>query len=146
MNLNSYGGAMTEGRERVARVYDRIAPFYDWYEAPMDRFGGRDRRARLVGEAHGEVLEVGVGTGRNLELYPPGSRVTAIDVSERMLEQARNRAAELDRPVELRWADVEEGGRTHLDLRPDKVTRGLTGDVGKQCRPLPPDRPHHRNH
>lgn len=108
MNLNSYGGAMTEGRERVARVYDRIAPFYDWYEAPMDRFGGRDRRARLVGGAHGEVLEVGVGTGRNLELYPPAARVTAIDVSERMLEQARTRAAELDRPVELRWADVED--------------------------------------
>ena len=98
---------MDEDRGRVARVYDRIAPFYDWYEAPMDRFGGRDRRARVVGGAHGKVLEVGVGTGRNLDLYPEGAEVTAIDVSERMLGQARKRAATLGRPVELRWADVE---------------------------------------
>lgn len=98
---------MAEDTGRVARVYDRIAPFYDWYEAPMDRFGGRDRRARVVGGAHGDVLEVGVGTGRNLELYPEGAHVTAIDVSERMLEQARKRAAALGRPVDLRWADVE---------------------------------------
>jgi ubiquinone/menaquinone biosynthesis C-methylase UbiE len=86
------GGVVDEDRGRVARVYDRIAPFYDWYEAPMDRFGGRDRRARGVGGAHGKVLEVGVGTGRNLDLYPEG---------------ARKRAATLGRPVELRWADVE---------------------------------------
>lgn len=92
---------------RVARVYDRIAPLYDWYEAPMDLMGGRERRARVIGDAHGRVLEVGVGTGRNLALYPEGARVTGIDVSERMLVRARERAAELDRAVELRHADAE---------------------------------------
>lgn len=92
---------------RVARVYDRIAPLYDWYEAPMDRLGGRERRARLIGGAHGRVLEVGVGTGRNLALYPEDASVTGIDVSERMLERARDRAAGLDRTVELRHADAE---------------------------------------
>src|SRR5690606_38170027 len=92
---------------RVARVYDRIASLYDWYEAPMDRMGGRERRARVIGDAHGRVLEVGVGTGRNLALYPEDARVTGIDVSERMLVRARERAAELDREVELRHADAE---------------------------------------
>ncbi len=73
----------------------------------MDRFGGRERRARVVGEAHGEVLEVGVGTGRNLALYPPDARVTAVDISERMLEEASKRAGRANGPVELKWADAE---------------------------------------
>lgn len=98
---------MSEAGSRVARVYDRIAPVYDLYEAPMDRLGGRDRRERVIGDAHGDVLEVGVGTGRNLELYPDDARVTGIDVSKRMLERARDRASGLDREVELRLADVE---------------------------------------
>lgn len=94
-------------RSRVARVYDRIAPVYDLFEAPMDWLGGRDRRARVIGEADGDVLEVGVGTGRNLEWYPDDARVTAIDISKRMLGRARKRATDLDREVSLCGADVE---------------------------------------
>lgn len=95
----------------VARVYDRVAPIYDW----LFGFGGNDRRARVSGGAHGDVLEVGVGTGRNLSLYSEDARVTGIDLSRKMLKRARRRAAELDRPVELRQADAEalpfESGR-----------------------------------
>ena len=90
-----------------ARVYDRIAPIYDLMEAPMEWFGGRDRRVRVIGGAHGDVLEVGVGTGRNLTLYPPDADVTGIDISERMLERARSRASGLERRPELRVADAE---------------------------------------
>jgi phosphatidylethanolamine/phosphatidyl-N-methylethanolamine N-methyltransferase len=39
------------------------------------------------------VLEVGVGTGLSLDLYPPDVRVTGIDVSREMLEKARRRVA-----------------------------------------------------
>ncbi len=90
-----------------ARVYDRIAPIYDLMEAPMEWLGGRDRRERVIGGAHGEVLEVGVGTGRNLGLYPADARLTGIDISERMLERARARASRLERSPELRVADAE---------------------------------------
>ncbi|MGK7313012.1 MAG: class I SAM-dependent methyltransferase [Candidatus Longimicrobiales bacterium M2_2A_002] len=90
-----------------ARAYDRIAPIYDLMEAPMEWLGGRDRRARVINGAHGDVLEIGVGTGRNLELYPPDADVTGIDISERMLERARARASSLERSPELRVADAE---------------------------------------
>jgi ubiquinone/menaquinone biosynthesis C-methylase UbiE len=65
------------------------------------------RSGWLIGGAHGRVLEVGVGTGRNLALYPEDARVTGIDVSERMLVRARDRAAGLEGEVELRQADAE---------------------------------------
>lgn len=95
---------------RAARVYDRVAPLYDWYEAPMDLLGGRARRRRVMEGVRGAVLEVGVGTGRNLEYYAADARVTAIDISKRMLERARRRAGALGRDVELEPREGPRGG------------------------------------
>lgn len=73
----------------------------------MERLGLASRRRRLLRRASGRVLEVGVGTGRNLEHYPAGTSLTAIDLSARMLDRARRRAHRLDRRVLLVRADVE---------------------------------------
>jgi ubiquinone/menaquinone biosynthesis C-methylase UbiE len=94
-------------RRGDASAYDRVAAFYDWYAAPMDVLGGRRARARLFGRARGRVLELGVGTGLNLASYPPGVRLTAIDLSPRMLARARRRAAHLGLDVDLRVADIQ---------------------------------------
>lgn len=85
--------------------YDRIARIYDLMDAPMDWFGGRGRRRRVLGGARGRTLEVGVGTGRNLAYYPEGVRLTGIDVSEKMLARARSHG--LGENVQLELADVE---------------------------------------
>jgi ubiquinone/menaquinone biosynthesis C-methylase UbiE len=61
----------------------------------------------------GRVLDVGVGTGKNLEYYPKGCSVTGIDNSERMLEKAQ-KSAENMKNVTLLLMDAE-----HLDF-PDK--------------------------
>lgn len=42
-----------------------------------------------------DVLEVAIGTGRNLEFYPPNSRIVGIDLSEGMLEQAKTKIQKL---------------------------------------------------
>ena len=91
------------------RVYDRIAPIYDWFEAPMDQIGGRARRERVIAGARGRVLEIGIGTGRNLELYPSGGEVevTGVDISRRMIERAQRRARKLGRGAEIRRADAQ---------------------------------------
>ncbi len=91
-----------------ARIYDRIAPVYDLYSGPMEWLGGARRRRRVLARATGEVLEAGVGTGLNLEHYPPGVQVTGIDISARMLARARRRAEEAAVEVTLEVADVED--------------------------------------
>jgi ubiquinone/menaquinone biosynthesis C-methylase UbiE len=53
------------------------------------------------------VLEIGVGTGKNIAYYPPGIEITAIDLSPRMLEHARQRAVEVNTSVHLMTADAQ---------------------------------------
>ena len=100
--------------ERVQRVQDKAAPKYD---RSMDRWdkvlfaGGRDW---VCNQAKGDVLEIAIGTGRNLPHYPPEIRLTGVELSPKMLEIARKRAADLGREIELRLGDAQ-----HLDL-PDE--------------------------
>jgi phosphatidylethanolamine/phosphatidyl-N-methylethanolamine N-methyltransferase len=83
--------------------YNRIAPVYDLTEAVIERFACRRWRERLWSRVDGKrVLEVGVGTGKNIPYYPRGVQVTAVDLSEKMLERARRRAQELGSEVDLR--------------------------------------------
>ena len=92
----------------VTRRYDRMAWLYDIYDAPMEWLGTRTRRRRLLSNAEGRVLEVGVGTGKNLTHYPDGVALTGIDISEAMLARARRRAERLGRHPVLHVADVRQ--------------------------------------
>ena len=53
----------------------------------------RRLRRSLLDRASVRVLEVAVGTGKNLHHYPGDCRMTAVDVSREMLNVARKRAA-----------------------------------------------------
>lgn len=90
-------------QDAVTTRYDRIARFYDLIDKPMDLLGVGRRRKRLLSRAQGRTLEVGVGTGRNLSLYPQGVRLTGIDVSENRLarEQQASTARASDATLEL---------------------------------------------
>ena len=97
-------------RQETARTearYDRIAPIYDLIEVlPEQQF--RSWREKLWAQVpEGRVLEVGVGTGKNLPYHPPGAQVVAIDISERMLRRAQQRAEELGKTVELYQMDAQ---------------------------------------
>lgn len=89
--------------------YDRIAPFYDAMEWFTERLAFQNWRQDLWSRVPtGRILEVGVGTGKNMPYYPEGARVTAIDLSDRMLQQAQRRAKSLNLDVDLRQMDAQE--------------------------------------
>jgi phosphatidylethanolamine/phosphatidyl-N-methylethanolamine N-methyltransferase len=77
----------------VEGVYDKLAKVYDLIFGPTLHPGRLQAIQRMNIQAGERVLEVGVGTGINLSLYPKHSQVTGIDFSSSMLEKARERAA-----------------------------------------------------
>ena len=89
----------------IARKYDSIAVRYDRAEWIAERLLFKRLRRGIFSRARGDVLEVAAGTGCNLEYYPPDCRVTAIDISEGMLDIARQRANELGKAVDFRLMD-----------------------------------------
>jgi ubiquinone/menaquinone biosynthesis C-methylase UbiE len=91
----------------VRQRYDRAAGAYDVMTWPMEALAMDRYRRRLIAQLQGtRVLEVGVGTGRNLSLYPDTAHVDAIDFSPRMLERARHRPARAN--IDLALMDVEQ--------------------------------------
>ncbi len=62
----------------------------------------------VCAQAHGDILEIAVGTGRNFPHYPGDIRVTGIDLSPNMIEIARRRARELGFEADLRLGDAQD--------------------------------------
>jgi ubiquinone/menaquinone biosynthesis C-methylase UbiE len=93
--------------ERVRRIYDESARRYDRQIGFFERllFGGG--REWVCSQARGEVLEVAIGTGRNLPFYPKEVRLTGVDLSPAMLEFAQARARELGIEADLRVGDAQ---------------------------------------
>jgi phosphatidylethanolamine/phosphatidyl-N-methylethanolamine N-methyltransferase len=75
------------------RGYRLFAPIYDAVFGASLHSGRRVAIDALDCRPGEHILEVGVGSGLSLELYPPGVHVTAVDLSAEMLERARPRAA-----------------------------------------------------
>jgi ubiquinone/menaquinone biosynthesis C-methylase UbiE len=89
-------------------AFDSIAAPYDRGMAPLEKLGLRQMRARLLTQAEGKVLEVGVGTGVNFPFYSPSVWLSAIDESTDMLAVASSRAVVLSRCVHLGKVNVEQ--------------------------------------
>jgi ubiquinone/menaquinone biosynthesis C-methylase UbiE len=92
---------------RQKRVWDKSAPSYDKQIAFFEKtwFGGG--REWLGGRTRGRVLEVAIGTGRNLPHYPADTTIAGMELSPAMLAIARQRASDLGRDVDLQEGDAE---------------------------------------
>lgn len=108
-------------KRQVERAYELYAPVYDfifdWIFAP-----GRAAAVRQLDlEPNDSVLEVGVGTGLNLPLYPPTCRLTGIDLSQEMLDKAIERCQQLAMPnVTLKVMDA-----TSLDFGDNEFDKAV---------------------
>ena len=88
-----HGAAARDSLARAARRarqrYNRIADVYDAFEGVMEGLAYQRWRRIAWDRVEGDsILEVGVGTGKNIPFQPPDRQVVAIDLSGRMLARA----------------------------------------------------------
>jgi SAM-dependent methyltransferase len=84
-----------------------MAAGYDRSIAVFERFLFGGGREWVCSRATGTTLEIAIGTGLNLPLYPRDVRLVGIELSPEMLKLARERAVELSRQVDLYEGDAE---------------------------------------
>jgi ubiquinone/menaquinone biosynthesis C-methylase UbiE len=101
--------------DELQSEYDARAGGYEqklWFDQHI--LGVARLRKQIMSKAHGNILDVACGTGLNFPLFPSASRITATDLSPRMLEIARQKAAQLRLNVESKVMDAQ-----HLEF-PDE--------------------------
>lgn len=108
-------------KRQVQRAYEFYAPVYDfifdWIFSP-----GRAAAVKLLDlQRSDSVLEVGIGTGLNLPLYPATIQLTGIDLSQEMLDKAVERVQSLAMPnVTLKVMDA-----TSLDFGDNEFDKAI---------------------
>lgn len=111
---------MDKTSRTIRRRYSRIAPLYDLMEAPMEQ-GVSGWRRQIMEEVRGRVLEVGVGTGKNLPHYPPERQVVGIDFSRQMLRRTREKVPEAEEGVRVDLIEMDAEALAFPDRTFDTV-------------------------
>lgn len=94
--------------ERPPEGHRWFAATYDLLTRPGEKRLGEVRR-RLLADLHGDVIEIGAGTGANFEHYPTGVRVLAFEPDPYMLTRAQKRLLELRRAdIDVQLAPAEQ--------------------------------------
>lgn len=130
--------------EAVKAAYRRYSGIYDAVFGPVLQPGRRAVMDALDLRPGERVLEVGVGTGLSLPLYPSTVTITGIDLSSEMLEKARARAARLPNVEALHEMNAE--AMSFPDRSFDKVVamyvisvvenpRRLLDELHRVCKP-----------
>jgi phosphatidylethanolamine/phosphatidyl-N-methylethanolamine N-methyltransferase len=129
----------------VEAVYDRLARVYDLAFGPTLHPGRLKAIERMSIQEGQQVLEVGVGTGFSLSLYPASCPVIGIDYAESMLEKARERVTREGlrnvRLLQMDGADLKFADNTFdvvyapylISVVPDPVKVAL--EMRRVCRP-----------
>ena len=89
--------------QRLSSIYDVMEGLAEWRYHPW--------RTKLWSQVRGlHVLEVGIGTGKNMPFYPAGISISGIDLTPGMLRWAQKRMGDLglNSRVDLRLGDVQE--------------------------------------
>lgn len=132
--------------DTVKAAYRRYAGFYNALFGPVLQPGRKAVVEALKCKPGERVLEVGVGTGLALDLYPAGVHVTGIDVSREMLEKARARVAKRGLSHVEALLEMDAEAMTFPDASFDKVVAmyvvpvvpnpaRLLAELHRVCRP-----------
>lgn len=96
--------SMNRHTDIIKKRYDRISSVFD----VMDHMIRSSWREELLGNLHGDILEVGVGTGSNLPFYPSNVNVTGIDFSPKMLAKAYGKTDKTAADITLKEMDAQQ--------------------------------------
>ena len=88
--------------------YQRIAPLYDLLDLPFETRRYRSLRPLLFRDLSGNLLDAGIGAGRNCAFYPPDAVVSGIDTSPAMLARAHRRCPAVSAAGHLYQMDVTD--------------------------------------
>jgi methyltransferase OMS1 len=133
--------------EEAARDYDTYSTNYDDLDGGQasNVLGIEEARSSLFRQARGAVLEIGAGTGLNLNKYDPTkvTSLTLVDISDGMLQEAKKRASSMSSlngiPVEFVKTDatsqlVERFGKESFDTVVDSFSLCVMGNEGaRKC-------------
>lgn len=130
----------------VSRFYDRFAGIYDFFFDQVFQPGRVESIQSMDFRQGDQVLEVGVGTGLNLPLYPKGVRVVGIDLSGPMLRGARSRSTGSRAPASINLGQMDATRLAFPDNIFDYVyapyvisvvphPREVVAEMGRVCKP-----------
>lgn len=88
--------------------WDRAAATFDIMAGRGAEQRWRPFKQSLFSHMEGRILFVALGTGLDVETFPPKKQITAIDISPKMLEVARPRVAAYDGAINVQVADVHD--------------------------------------
>jgi phosphatidylethanolamine/phosphatidyl-N-methylethanolamine N-methyltransferase len=109
----------------VEKIYEKFGPYYNFVFGKLLFQEGRETAIEFLElEDKAKVLEVGVGTGLTLPLYPRDCKVIGVDLSESMLKEAQ----ELILKKKLKNAAVKLMDATKLEF-PDNTFDGVLGNL-----------------
>ncbi|MBI1358185.1 MAG: methyltransferase domain-containing protein [Acidobacteria bacterium] len=90
------------------RIWDRASGSYDKYGRGPEKRWAAAKREVFGAMGPGRILFVAVGTGLDIQFFPTGRNITAMDISERMIAKAVPRAAAYDGQIRLLRSDVQQ--------------------------------------
>ena len=88
--------------------WDRAARGYDFMNGYGQELRWAPFKRRLFDRMRGRIIFASIGTGQDIQFFPPGRDITGIDISAGMLQRARPRAAAYPGRLALRQIDVLE--------------------------------------
>ena len=93
---------------KTREKWDKVAPNFDLMAGGGAEVRWKPYKQKLFGNMEGKILFLALGTGLDIPTFPPGKDITAIDISPKMLEQARDRIAAYDGTIRAEVMDVHE--------------------------------------
>ena len=93
---------------KTREKWDKVAPTFDIMAGRGAEVRWRPFKERLFSHMDGRILFLALGTGLDIAAFPPGKDIVAIDISPKMLEQARKRIDAYDGTIRAEVMDVHE--------------------------------------